>query len=210
MIKGAEGLDLPYGLRPLDFFRTVEDVQNLLGDLNNMLFEKHYGSLINLVDRAAFSGLISRTVVERLARSSRRLVVNRHHNGYPDLILEGSHPRNAVARGTEGLEVKASRKSSGWQSHGPRAGWFCVAQFFLDERDDVAADALEPVSMRAIMVARLEEADWSWQPAAAGRIRSGTASIRPSGLQKMRAGAIWVEPSYQGAFFRRSSRSQTP
>jgi hypothetical protein len=203
IVPHADELELPYGLTARDFFRTAEDVQSLLGDLNDMLYEKHYGSLVDLVDRAAFSGLISRTVVERLARSSRRLVVNRKHNGYPDLIVDGVYPNNAVARGTEGLEVKASRRQrSGWQSHGPRAGWFCFAQFWLDQRTGIATNDLEPVTMRSIMVARLELDDWSWQPAAEGKTRSGTASVRPSGLQKMWRGAIWVDPAHRAAFYR--------
>lgn len=209
IVPHADDLELPYGLTARDFFRTVEDVQSLLGDLNEMLFEKHYGALTSLLDRAAFSGLISRTVVERLARASRRLVVNQYHNGYPDLIVDGVYPNNAVARGSEGLEVKASRKRSGWQSHGPRAGWFCFAQFALDERKDIATNDLEPVGMRAIMVAQLELDDWSWQPAAEGKIRSGTASVRPSGLQKMRRGAIWVDPAHRADFSRGLDRAIT-
>lgn len=206
LVPKADQLELPHGLTARDFFRTLEDVQSLLGDLNEMLYEKHYGSLMNLLDRAAFSGLISRTVVERLARTSRGLAVNQYHNGYPDLIPDGAYPNNSVPHGAGGLEVKASRERSSWQSHGPRAGSFCFAQFFLDKRKDIALHDLEPVSMRALMVGRLDLEDWSWQPAREGRIRSGTASVKASGMLKMRKGAIWVEPSYQPTFFRGMQR----
>jgi hypothetical protein len=206
IVPSAAHLTLPYGLATRDFFRAVEDAQSLLGDLNDMLYDKHYGSLVNLMDRAAFSGLVSRTVAERLARASRRLVVNRYHNGYPDLIVDGAHPNNSVRFATDGLEVKASRKRSNWQAHGPRAGWFCFAQFRIDERKNIASDDLEPVSMEAIMVAQLREDDWNWQPAKPGKIRSGTASVRPSGLLKIRQGAIWIDPAHHAAFYKRMDK----
>lgn len=188
---------LPYGLSPRDFFRTVEDVHDLLHDLNSLLHERQYDRLEELLDRAGFSGLISRTVASRLARASRALVVNQYHNGYPDLLVRGQYPGDAAQHGEGGLEIKASRNEVGWQSHGPRAGWFAVVQFELDERQGVATYDLEPTKVRAVMVAELTPEDWSWQPAREGRIRSGTASVRPRGTAKLRAGAVWIDPEYR-------------
>ncbi len=188
---------LPYGLAPRDFFRTVEDVHDLLHDLNSLLHERQYQRSEELLDSASFSGLISRTVATRLARAGRALVVNRFHNGYPDLLVRGQYPHDAVQHGEGGLEIKASRYTKGWQSHGPRAGWFAVVQFELDEREDVAVYDLEPTRIRSVMVAELVRDDWSWQPAREGRIWSGTASIRSSGVAKLRRGAVWVDPAYR-------------
>jgi hypothetical protein len=151
--------------------------------------------LESLLDPAGFSGLISRTVASRLAAASRRLVVNAYHNGYPDLIVQGQYARDRVQHG-EGLEVKATRSDSNWQSHGPRGGWFVWVQFALDDRDDVALFNREPTQVQTVMVAELSAEDWSWQPAGEGRIRSGTASVKASGRLKLRAGAVWVAPSY--------------
>ena len=183
-------IELPYSLAPKDFFRTVEDVHGLLHDVNQLLYSRQYERLEELLDRAGFSGLVSRTVADRLARSSHSLVVNQFHNGYPDLLVHGQYPRDAIQRGDGGLEVKASRNSSGWQSHGPRAGWFVVVQFNLDERVEVATQDREPTQIVAIMVAEVSLDDWSWQPAREGRIRSGTASIKSSGALKLRDGAV--------------------
>jgi hypothetical protein len=188
---------LPYGLTPRDFFRTVEDLHDLLHDLNELLDERHYLRLEELHDPAGFSGLLSRTVANRLAQASRMLVVNRHHNGYPDLIQRGQYPHDDVEHGEGGLEVKASRYKLGWQTHGPRAGWFTVIQFLLDARTDIAVRELEPTKVVAAMVAELAVDDWSWQPAGAGKIRSGTASVKASGVVKLRAGAVWVDPTYR-------------
>ncbi len=188
--------ELPYGLQPRHILRTIEDVQELISQLNLVLHESAYEPLEDLLDRASFSGLISRTVVNRLAAASQILVVNRYHNGYPDLIRRGEYPQDAVQRGA-GLEVKASRSESSWQSHGPRPGWFIVVQFEIDERTEIARLERNPTRILAAMMARLTEDDWSWTPARSGRIRSGTASVTPGGKLKLREGAVWIDPRYR-------------
>jgi hypothetical protein len=189
---------LPYHLEPRDVLRLVEDVHQLLHDLNNQLSSKGYEPLEELLDKAGFSGLISRAVVDRVARLSKGLDRNEFHNGYPDLLPHGAYPQNRVQHGVEGgLEVKASRSEGGWQSHGPRGGWFCVVQFALDEDESKALWDREPTRVRAVLVAELSTADWSWQPAREGRIRSGTASVKPSGEARLRSGAVWVDPAYE-------------
>lgn len=189
---------LPFGLQPRDFLRMVEDVHDLLQGINAVLNDRNYPRLEELHDPAGFSGLISRTVATRLARASRNLVVNAYHNGYPDLLVEGDYPGNATQHGEGGLEVKASRTERSWQTHGPRSGWFVVVQFALDENPKLALRDREPTRVVAVMAAQVDkDQDWSWQPAAEGKIRSGTASMKASGVLKMRLGAVWVDPAYR-------------
>jgi len=188
---------LPFELQPRDLFRLVEDLHDLLHQVNTLLTSRRYERLEELMDSAAFSGLLSRAVVDGIHRQSRALDRNEYHNGYPDLLPHGVYPRNRVQRGQGGLEVKASRYEGGWQAHGPRAGWFCVVQFAFDDDEDKAIQNREPTRVRAVMLAEVTEDDWSWQPAQPGRIRSGTASIKPGGVGKLRGGAVWVEPSYE-------------
>jgi hypothetical protein len=191
---------LPYNLQPRDFLRMVEDLYQLLHDLNVRLDDRDYDRLEELLDPAGFSGLISRAVVDGVSKFSRALVKNRYHNGYPDLLPARTYPGDSTPHGDRGgLEVKASRSDTSWQSHGPRAGWFCVVQFEIDRDETKAIRDREPTMVRAVMVAELARDDWSWQPAAAGRMRSGTASIKPVGRAKLRAGAVWVDPTYRGA-----------
>ncbi len=199
---------LPYELTTRVFVRTVEDVHELLYHLNGLLHSRRYSRVEALLDPAGFSGLLSRTVVDRVAAASRTLVVNRFHNGYPDLLERGRYAENRAQHGEGGLEVKASRYPSGWQTHGPRSGWFCVVQFRLDERHDIAELDLEPTRIVAVMVARLERGDWSHAPAREGRIRSGTASVKTSGVVKLRRGAVWVEPSYRAEHERLLEQAQ--
>lgn len=141
--------------------------------------------------------MLSRAVVDNLAKQVRALAKNEYHNGYPDLVPHGVYPQNKVQHGDSGLEVKATRYEASCQAHGERAGWFCVVQFAIDKREDVAIQDREPTAILAVMVAELEKDDWAWAPAKEGRIRSGTASVKPSGWVKLRAGAVWVEPAYE-------------
>ena len=188
---------LPYGLQPRHVLRAIEDVQDLIHQLNVVLHDSAYEPLEDLLDRASFSGLISRTVTTRLAEArSGSLVVNQFHNGYPDLTPKGRYPNDSVQRGI-GLEVKASRSEGSWQSHGPRPGWFIVVQFRLDESPELARLEREPTRVQAAMLANLTEQDWSWTPARTGRIRSGTSSVKPSGRLKLREGAVWINPQYE-------------
>jgi hypothetical protein len=192
--------ELPYNLRARDVLRTIEDLYEMLHEVNVRLHDMGYDRLEELLDPAGFSGLISRSVVDRFERFSRALVRNRYHNGYPDLLPRGAYPGDAVQHGDRGgLEVKASRYESSWQAHGPRAGWFCVVQFDLDRDLTKALHDREPTVVRAAFVAELEANDWSWQPAGEGRIRSGTASVRATGEAKLRLGAVWVDPTYEDA-----------
>lgn len=189
---------MPYGIEPIMILRLVEDLHQLLHDLNTELTGRNYERLEELLDSAGFSGLLSRAVVDRLGRQVRGLVPNEYHNGYPDLLPYGVYSRNRAQHGKEGgLEVKASRYESGWQSHGPRAGWFCVVQFEIDQDEDKAIQSREPTAILAVMVAELVVEDWNHQPAGEGKIRSGTASVKNSGISKLRQGAVWVDPEYE-------------
>lgn len=189
---------LPYHLRPQDVLRMVEDLHELLHDLNAQLDSKGYDRLEELLDPAGFSGLISRSVVDGIAKFSRALAKNRYHNGYPDLLPKNTYPGDSVQHGVlGGLEVKASRNAGSWQAHGPRGGWFCIVQFSIDKDEAKAVRDREPTTVSGVYIAELTADDWSWQPAGEGRIRSGTASILPAGREKLRENAVWVDPIYE-------------
>jgi hypothetical protein len=191
---------LPHHISPQDVLRLVQDLHQLLYDLNYQLDQRGYEPMERLLDRAGFSGLISRATADRLARTSTALALNEYHNGYPDLIPRGAYPANSVAHGTRGgLEIKASRTEGSWQAHGQREGWFCIVQFHIDLDEAVAERDREPTQVRGVYVAELEQDDWSWQPAQPGKIRSGTATVKPSGMEKLRSGAVWIDSAYEPA-----------
>src|SRR3954447_457190 len=101
---------LPYELRLKDFELTMQDVFDFFFDVNSHLISKGLPRLDDMLRPAIMSGLLSDMLSSSLARHSRTLTENRHHNGHPDLLVKGIYPNNAVAAGTEGVEIKTTRK----------------------------------------------------------------------------------------------------
>ena len=67
------------------------------------------------------SGLISDLVTASLANHARSPKKNRYFNGHPDLIGAGAYPNDRVRAGTEGIEIKSTRKKGGEvDTHGAR------------------------------------------------------------------------------------------
>jgi hypothetical protein len=190
--------ELPYNLRPVDLHRMVEDIYDMLHEVNVKLHEMGYDRMEELLDSAGYSGFVSRSAVDRIDRFSKGLVRNNYPNGYPDLLPRGVYAGDRVQHGEQGgLEVKATRSETNWQAHGPRSGWFCLLKFNFDDDDAKALHDREPTVIEAVMVSELSKDDWNWQPAKEGRIRSGTASVKPSGRVKLRNGAVWIDPGYR-------------
>ncbi|MDX8483495.1 hypothetical protein RFN28_34445 [Mesorhizobium sp. VK24D] len=62
-----------------------------------------------------------------MAKHARSLVENKHFNGHPDLLVQGVYPNNSVKSGTEGIEIKSTRKPGGAvDTHGAREQHMCV------------------------------------------------------------------------------------
>ena len=92
------------------------------------LYSKGIPHLECLLMPATFSSLVGEYIVYRIPFYCTQLVKNQHHNGHPDLIPTGIFPQNAVLHRNEGIEVKVSRYSSGWQGHNPESVWLLVFQ----------------------------------------------------------------------------------
>lgn len=146
---------------------------------------------------AGYSGLMSGLAVESMARETERegaapgLRANRRLNGRPDLVPRGAYPGDAVLRGEVGIEVKASRYARGWQGHNLEAGWLMVVQFAVDVLTEPVYDR-SPTTIERVLVAELEEADWTFSGRSETSRRTITASINPLGYAKLAAGAVYV------------------
>ena len=117
---------LPYELRIKDFEIAFQDVYDFFFDVNSYLINKGLERLDDMMRPANMSGLISDMLTVSIAKHSRSLTQNQFFNGHPDLIVQGVYPENKVKAGTEGVEVKSTRKkgapstpmapaTSGWQ-----------------------------------------------------------------------------------------------
>src|SRR6266513_5281641 len=118
---------LPFQLRLEDFELAMQDVYDLFYDVNIGLLEKGLERLDDFVRPAIMSGLLSDLLTASIAKHSRTLTENEHFNGHPDLLVKGVYPNDAAKSGTEGVEIKTTRKPGGAvDTHGAREQWMAV------------------------------------------------------------------------------------
>jgi hypothetical protein len=122
--KFNESAKLPYELRLKDFEIAMQDVYDFFFDVNKHLGGKGLERLDDMLRPAIMAGLLSDMLTASMGKHSRTLTENRHHNGHPDLIVKGRYADNAVKAGSDGVEIKTTRKSGGAvDTHGARAQW---------------------------------------------------------------------------------------
>ena len=92
---------------------AMQDVYDFFFDVNSHLLKKGLQRFDDMLRPAIMSGLLSDMLTASLARHSRVLIENEYFNGHPDLIMQGVYPDNAVKAGSEGVEIKTTRKNRG-------------------------------------------------------------------------------------------------
>lgn len=185
-----EKVSLPYGLRVSEVKAAMDDIYDFLYNTNGFLVRKGWDRLEDLLSAATFSGVMSELVVQGVSKRSATMISNQYHNGRPDLVPRGVYANDASARGADGIEVKSSRWSNGWQGHNVEDGWIMICQYYIDH------DKSNPTKIDRVLCAQLEEADWSFSGRGAMSRRTPTASIKKSGVQKLEANAVYLDPAY--------------
>ena len=182
------GLHLPFELRLDDFALAMQDVYDFFYDVNAHLTGKGLQRLDDMLRPAIMSGVLSDMLTASLARHSRVLTENRYHNGHPDLIVQGVYPDNAVKAGSEGVEVKTTRKAGGAvDTHGAREQWLCVFVYRVDsESEPVRARA--PMSFTEVYLGHVTTDDFRRNPR--GELGTRTATLHKDGIRKLRGS--WV------------------
>ena len=186
--KFNSGIKLPYQLRLADFEIAMQDVYDFFFDVNGLLLERGLRRLDDLLRPAAMSGIISDMLTASLAKHARSLVENGHFNGHPDLLVQGRYPNNSVASGSEGVEIKSTRKKGGAvDTHGARDQWMCV---FVYETDHETEPAIKRAPMRftEVYLGQVIEADFRKNPRS--ELGTKTATLDRNGIRKLRAN--WV------------------
>jgi len=151
---------LPYELRLKDFEIAMQDVYDFFFDVNKLLLAKGLQRMDDLLRPAAMSGMISDMLTASMAKHARALVENDYFNAHPDLILRGKYPKNRVASGEHGVEIKSTRKPGGAiDTHGARKQWMCV---FVYKTDHVTepADARAPMHFKEVYLAQVAPKDF--------------------------------------------------
>ncbi|MGB9484504.1 MAG: hypothetical protein WCD04_00110 [Terriglobia bacterium] len=169
---------------------AVESVYDFLHAINGALDQNDLGLFENLALGNTFSGLLSEVLVKSTSKHSRTLVRNRYIGGHPDL-LPSAHPKgDNQLRCDQGIEVKTSRQSGGWQAHNPEAGWLMVFRY------ELATSASEPTRFVQILAAELSVEDWSLAERGKASRRTRTCSINQRGVEKLRSNPIYQEPEF--------------
>jgi hypothetical protein len=179
---------LPYELRTQDFQMAMQDVYDFFFDVNGHLSRKGLQRLDDMLRPAIMSGVLSDMLTASLAKHSRVLTENCHFNGHPDLVVQGVYPDNAVKAGTEGVEIKTTRKSGGAvDTHGARDQWMCVFVYDVDTESEPAVER-RPMTFTEVYLGKVEKSDF--RKNARGELGTRTATLHKDGIQKLRRN--WV------------------
>ena len=176
--------ELPYALRLMDFQIAMQDVYDLFHDINSLLLARGLKRLEEMLRPAAMSGLISDLLTASLANHARSLTENGYFNGHPDLIVAGFYPNDRVQAGSEGIEIKSTRKKGGAvDTHGARDQWMCVFVYKVDTETEPARDR-RPMSFTEVYLAHVGIEDFRSNPR--GELGTRTATLHRDGVRKLR------------------------
>ena len=186
---------LPYGLKADEVVAAMNDVIELLYDLNLFLVNRGNLRLQEMILGNSFSGIVSEFLVQAVDRASETLVRNSQIGGHPDLVPTDMYANDRVLHGAEGVEVKTSLQSGGWQGHNPEKVWILVFQYSIDILTQPIQDRA-PFRFEKAMAALLEESDWSFSGRTGASRRTPTASILKAGTAKLHQNFIYERPGY--------------
>jgi hypothetical protein len=179
---------LPYELRFKDFELAMQDVYDFFYDVNVLLIGKGLQRLDDMLRPAIMSGVLSDMLTASLAKHSRTLVQNRYFNGHPDLVVQGRYPNDSIKAGSDGVEIKSTRKAGGAvDTHGARDQWMCV---FVYETDNETEPAIKrrPMAFTEIYLGQVTLADFRKNQR--GELGTRTATLHKEGVAKLRQN--WV------------------
>ena len=188
--KFNKAVHLPFQLRIADFELAMQDAYDFFYDVNDLLLTRGLHRMDDMLRPAAMSGMISDMMTAAMAKHSRSLVENKHFNGHPDLIVQGRYKNNSIASGTDGVEIKSTRKKGGAvDTHGARDQWMCV---FVYETDHVSEPAMSRAPMRftEVYISQVVEADF--RKNSRGDLGTRTATLDRAGILKLRANWVYL------------------
>lgn len=180
---------LPYELRLQDFQMAMQDIYDFFYDVNSFLLRKGLQRLDDMLRPAIMSGVLSDMLTASLARHSRTLAENQYFNGHPDLVVQGVYPGNSVKAGSEGIEVKTTRKAGGAvDTHGARDQWMCVFVYDVDTATEPACDR-RAMTFTEVYLGNVTVDDFRRNRR--GELGTRTATLHRYGGQKLRANWIY-------------------
>jgi hypothetical protein len=180
---------LPFELRLKDFELAIQDVYDFFYDVNVLLSSKGLQRLDDMLRPAIMSGLLSDMISASLAKHSRTLVQNQYFNGHPDLLVQGRYPNDGVKAGSDGVEIKTTRKAGGAvDTHGARDQWMCVFVYRIDNETEPAVERIA-MTFTEVYLGQVTIADFRRN--ARGPLGTRTATLDRQGILKLRTNWIY-------------------
>lgn len=158
-----------------------QDVYDFFHDVNVGLVEKGLERLDDMLRPAIMSGLLSDMLTASLAKHSRTLTSNCYFNGHPDLVVRGVYPQNCIKAGSQGVEIKTTRKGGGAvDTHGARDQWMCVFVYSVDSETEPARER-KPMTFVEVYLGQVLIADFRKNPR--GELGTRTATLHAKELR---------------------------
>ena len=182
---------LPFELRLKDFEIAMQDVYDYFHDVNSLFYAKGLPRLEETLRSANMSGMVSDMLTASLAKHSRALCQNKYHNGHPDLVVRGRYALDAVRAGSDGIEIKTTRKRGGAvDTHGGRDQWMCVFVYDVDSKTEPARDRAA-TGFAEVYLANVQLSDFRRNER--GELGTRTSTLHRDGVRKLRANWIYLE-----------------
>jgi hypothetical protein len=165
--------------------------------VNAELERREVVRLEDMLMPANFSSIVGEFMSANIPKHCKTVVKNNYHNGHPDILPAGKYPDNkAKHAGADGIEVKGSRYLRAWQGHNAEDVWLMVFVFDSGRPADLVEKiAPEPFRFEMVLGALLEKEDWKFAGRSETSRRTITASVTPSGFDKMMANVIYRRPT---------------
>jgi hypothetical protein len=187
---------IPHGLTSRHVFAAMQEYIDFLGFINGQLATRDISRFETMLMPANFSSMVGEFMSASIPKHCPTIAKNNFHNGHPDLVPKGVFAGDSILHGNQGIEIKASRYLKGWQGHNPEDVWLMVFVFDSNRPVD-PGKGVAPKPFRFLMVcgALLEKGDWSFAGREGESRRTITATVLPSGYEKMRKNWIYLDPS---------------
>jgi hypothetical protein len=182
---------IPFGVTTDHVHAAMKDFIEFLSTIDQQLHTKEMASLENTMMQANFSSLVGEMMCARIPKHCPTVVKNLYHNGHPDILPAGKYPENAAQHaGADGIEIKASRYSQGWQGHNAEDVWLMVF-VFQSGREGPKVKATSAFRFLLVAGALLSKEDWLFAGRSETSRRTITASVTKIGAAKMMANWIY-------------------
>ena len=187
---------IPFGCETEHIHKAMKDFTDFLGFINVQLATKKIQRLESFMMPANFSSLVGEFMAASIPKYCPTIIKNGYHNGHPDLLQKGKHPNDSHQHADEGIEIKASRHTSGWQGHNAEDVWLMVFVFDSNtSRDESLKIPPRPFRFVKVVGALITKQDWNFSGRSETSRRTITASVTKSGFEKMEGNWIYrAEP----------------